>query len=1136
MMIPKISRAFLSLAAGLGIGLAAQPGLAAPFSWTGAGGDNLWSNVNNWSPVGLPGAADDVTISAGAAAVTISTANVTVATLNLQRALTVGASRTLTVTTAALTAPITLASGATLTGTYNIGSGGNLVFPARCAFARLSNVTVNGDITAFTGGMRWNAVTLNGALSCSGSATAEVVFEGTQTVTGTIDASTSGTLILSSNANGTLTIAAGAKVQGGNIDFYKSSGCLGGATTYNIINNGTIDANIAGRTIDFNSASPVAITNNGAINVNGGTLSLYAFNGASGSVTINSGVINTTGTFNPIQFGTFTRNGGSTNIVGTADLAGGTWSPSGTWALTSGATVQNGTVNLASGNLAFPARCAFGRLSNLTVSGTIANFTGGMRWNNVTLNGTISTTGSATAEIAFEGTQTLTGTIAASTSGNLILSSNANGVLTIASSAKITGGNIDFNKTSPCLGGASSYSIINNGTIDANVAARSIDFNTSSPVAVTNNGTMTVSGGTLKLAGFTGAAGILNLDSGTLYVNGALNALGNFIRSGGGTGGTAIAYGTCDLGGGSWTPLGTWTLQGGASLENGTINMGGTSGIVFPARCGFARLSGITLNGDLPNFTGGMRWNNVTLNGTITTTGNATSEIAFEGSQTITGTLAASTTGNLILGSNANGTLTIAGGAKVIGGNIDFNRTSPCLGGATTFNVVNNGTIDANIAARTIDFTATSPVALTNNGTININGGTVDLGVFIGASGTLNLNSGSLLVTGAVNALGNFTRSGGGTGGTAIAYGTCDLGGGTWTPLGSWTLQGGASLENGIINMGGTSGIVFPARCGFARLSGITLNGDLPNFTGGMRWNNVTLNGTISTTSNGNPEIAFEGSQTLTGTISANTSGTFFLSGAANGTLTIAPGAKILGGNFDFQKSSGCLSGVTSYTLVNNGTIDANVSGRALNFVSSSSIGLTNNGVLAVGPGSATLFGITNNGTMLARAGGVFNLGNAAHTLASAGTLELEIKGPPPSTANFGRIVLPNNAAPSLALGGTLKVRNVAAYNPTCGLEWNFITSALVAAGTPITGTFSAFDLPFPGEGNLQRVVYEPKKVSFFIATQADFNEDGFITFEDFDEFVSAFEAGEGRSDFNADGFLTFEDFDAFVSKFEGGC
>ncbi|MDX2118280.1 MAG: choice-of-anchor R domain-containing protein [Planctomycetota bacterium] len=52
----------------------------------------------------------------------------------------------------------------------------------------------------------------------------------------------------------------------------------------------------------------------------------------------------------------------------------------------------------------------------------------------------------------------------------------------------------------------------------------------------------------------------------------------------------------------------------------------------------------------------------------------------------------------------------------------------------------------------------------------------------------------------------------------------------------------------------------------------------------------------------------------------------------------------------------------------------------------------------------------------------------------------------------------------------------------------------------------------------------------------ADFNADGFLTFEDFDAFVSAFEGGSATADFNADGFLTFEDFDAFVAAFEAGC
>ena len=53
---------------------------------------------------------------------------------------------------------------------------------------------------------------------------------------------------------------------------------------------------------------------------------------------------------------------------------------------------------------------------------------------------------------------------------------------------------------------------------------------------------------------------------------------------------------------------------------------------------------------------------------------------------------------------------------------------------------------------------------------------------------------------------------------------------------------------------------------------------------------------------------------------------------------------------------------------------------------------------------------------------------------------------------------------------------------------------------------------------------------------EADFDADGFVTFSDFDTFVTALEAGDASSDFNDDGFLTFEDFDAFVAAFAAGC
>jgi hypothetical protein len=52
----------------------------------------------------------------------------------------------------------------------------------------------------------------------------------------------------------------------------------------------------------------------------------------------------------------------------------------------------------------------------------------------------------------------------------------------------------------------------------------------------------------------------------------------------------------------------------------------------------------------------------------------------------------------------------------------------------------------------------------------------------------------------------------------------------------------------------------------------------------------------------------------------------------------------------------------------------------------------------------------------------------------------------------------------------------------------------------------------------------------------ADFNNDGFLDFFDFDDFVLAFEAGNADADFNGDGFLDFFDFDDFVTAFETGC
>ncbi len=52
----------------------------------------------------------------------------------------------------------------------------------------------------------------------------------------------------------------------------------------------------------------------------------------------------------------------------------------------------------------------------------------------------------------------------------------------------------------------------------------------------------------------------------------------------------------------------------------------------------------------------------------------------------------------------------------------------------------------------------------------------------------------------------------------------------------------------------------------------------------------------------------------------------------------------------------------------------------------------------------------------------------------------------------------------------------------------------------------------------------------------SDFNNDGFVTADDFDLFATAFVAGDASADFGGDGFVTGDDFDAYVTAFVTGC
>ncbi|MDX2116821.1 MAG: hypothetical protein SFY96_01415 [Planctomycetota bacterium] len=103
-------------------------------------------------------------------------------------------------------------------------------------------------------------------------------------------------------------------------------------------------------------------------------------------------------------------------------------------------------------------------------------------------------------------------------------------------------------------------------------------------------------------------------------------------------------------------------------------------------------------------------------------------------------------------------------------------------------------------------------------------------------------------------------------------------------------------------------------------------------------------------------------------------------------------------------------------------------------------------------------------------------------------------------------------------------------------LNWS-VTSLEPATGGPGGGTGTpTYPSLYTKENAIAQILgFMPSmEVQMVFGDPADFNDDGFRTFEDFDAFVAAFEAGDPLADFNNDCFLDFNDFDAFVAAFEG--
>ena len=837
---------------------------------------------------------------------------------------------------------------------------------------------------------------------------------------------------LTKTGTGTLTLSS-ANTYTGTTSINSGTLALAGGSA--IVDTGVVNiANTAGATLQVNASETIGTlsgggTSGGTVNLSAGTLTFG--NATSGTF---AGTISGGGALTKAGVGAFILSG-TTDYTGATTVNAGTLTLSGTRSAASGAItvanaaatsatleIQNGTYAL--GGNAFSVGNVSGATGTVNQSGGAVTFSGGNQFligaaggsGNVGVynlsGGSITITNGGNRGITLGVNPSAQGTFNLSGSGTLTMTNNmlqigrsdygANNTTNVFSQ---TGGTASVSTLAMGGNGTTSTGVastltLTGGTFSASAFTLLAAGNTNTAV-INIGGTADVTLPALPTTRGTSSTVTLNFDGGTLrpsaasttYISGLTNA---FIKAGGAnfdvasgkditipqnllTDGTSTGGGLTKAGVGTLTLSGSNSYSGGTTVSSGVLQIGGAG-----------RLGG-------GNYAGA-----ITDNASFIF--NTSADQTLSGVISGTGSLSQTGSGVLIL---TNPTNNYSGGTTIASGTLSFANGALSSSGNST---VSAGTLQWS-AGNTQDISARLILQNSGSATLDTNGNNVTMATGFGGSSSSSLTkagSGTLALTGSNSY----------SGGTTINAGTLQLGDGisnTVVPMGTVTVNAGATLEVNLANSGTFGGGIF--NYGTVNLTNSGTNTISGNLGG---WVGTAINQT------GTGTTILSGNNTYFGTVNIN-AGTvqlnYFYAGAGSTMNIGVPN----GLTFDVTAATiGGLSGSNGITLITTSGSGVNLS------IGYSNLDSTYPGVIS---GTASTSALTK-------------VGNGALTLSGSNTYAGT------TTVSGGTLTLSGMRS---AASGAITVASVTGTNAT--LEIQSGTYALgsnnfqVGASTNATGT-----------------------------------------------------------------------------------